>query len=393
MSAAKSYAIFFSIIAATVGLIAGLRATTHGQPTAIIQAAAEQTKTPPQNPYPLATPLSLKQKVGQLFMVGIPGTTIDATAHALLTQYYVGGIFLLGKNIESPQQLLSLTTTAQHQALYADNAIPLFIATDQEGGEASRISFGAHAATPQSAITDTIQAYILARERGEALKQLGINTNFSPVVDSIHSSSSFLFPRTFHVPDNQIASLASAMIRGYQEAGIIAVAKHFPGHTDQAQDPHLTASYSAVSTTTLQENEQPFQKLIAISHPLMMMVDHVIYTHIDPQNPASMSPTIIRTLRTDMGYQNIIITDDMEMAAVTQHTTSLSDAVIQALKAGADIVLLSGFTVSPQEHEAVIQAVQNAVQNGIISESTLNQKVERILEIKKQALAQTQENN
>ncbi len=324
------------------------------------------------------TSLSLEQKVEQLFMVGLEGTT-PQDAQRFIEKHAVGGVILLEKNIQSAQQVQSFTQQLQTSATQ-ESIPPLLVGVDQEGGLVSRITFSGYEITPQSKIISSQQAYAVAKKRGEELRALGITMNFSPVLDVITNTQSFLYSRVFTGTPQEISERGASFVKGYADGGIQACPKHFPGHGDAIDDPHIFDSTNNQNAEEIQKNAQSFMGAISQNTPCIML-DHTTYRNIDT-DPASKSSIIITNwLRNSFHFDGIIITDDMEMVAAQNHQT-LGEAALASLQAGADMVLISGYTTSLQEREAALTYVINQIKNGALTQEQLDKKIERILKIK-----------
>lgn len=351
-----------------------------------------ETPTPTTN-----QPLTRKQKIEQLFMVGFDGTT-PADAQNLLQQHAVGGVILLEKNISDPAQVQKLTQQLQTTSIQ-QTGLPIVIGVDQEGGDISRVRFEGYEKTSQSEIKNADQAYTVAKKRGEELYNLGININFSPILDVIPDTQSFLSARAFQKTIPEISSLGAAMVRGYTDARIRSCPKHFPGHGGALSDPHISESINTESKELVWNDAQSFTGVIA-EQVDCIMVGHTLYTNVD-QNPGSKSPVIITNwLRNSFHFEGVIITDDMEMVAahLTQREATqaqnlshpegadqqtLGEASLAALQSGADMVLISGYSTTPQEREEVFAYIIKQIENGALSEKQIDEKISRITKIKR----------
>jgi len=345
-------------------------------PSSQITASILFTIPPEQN---VLNNITLEQKIGQLFMVGFNGTQAQ-DAQPSISQYHIGGIILLDKNLQSTQQTKKLTTQLQ-EISRKDSEFPLLIGIDQEGGEVSRIPFTEYEVTSQSAINSPQQAHIVAKKRGEELRDLGINLNFSPVLDVITDSQSFLYSRTFQKNPQETSDLGKIFLEEYKNASIIGCPKHFPGHGNALTDPHISESINTQDTQTIQKNTQPFTDAIQTGTSCVM-VGHTTYKNVDQNNPASQSPIIlINWLRNIYHFNDIIITDDMEMQAAHANKT-IAEASLKALQAGADVILISGYTTTPKERENIITYISDQIKNGALTTQQLDEKISRILKVK-----------
>jgi beta-N-acetylhexosaminidase len=282
-------------------------------------------------------------------MIGIPDTTLSPETNSFISKHAIGGILLLGRNVQSPEQLKKLT--ADIHAINPD----IIVAVDQEGGGISRIRFSGSELTAQKNMENETDAYIIARRRAEELRSYGIDMNFSPVADFITDPDSFLYNRTFQKDPEEIAVLAGAMLRGYQDGGITPVLKHFPGHTNDSTDTHETVARIAVSEQELTPHLLPFKKIIFRFSPPAIMVGGSIYESLDSK-PAALSEKIIKNLlREELGFSGMVITDDLEMDAFSQY--SLADRARMAFAAGADMVIFSQTKTTQKELQAVISSL------------------------------------
>ena len=339
----------------------------------------------------LLNKLTLREKVGQLFIVYMedlvasqPGGTRGAVTAVtqLLTdgvaEYPVGGVTLFGANVIDPQQLSALTS-----GLAAMGTVPMFISVDEEGGRvtrlASKATFNVKKYTSAAAVGasgNAADGLEMGATIGAYLKQYGFNLDFAPVGDVYtNPANTVIGNRAFSTNAATAALMAEAMASGLKEQMIIPTYKHFPGHGDTAQDSH---SQLAVSYKTLAEMQScewlPFMKATDRD---MVMVGHIACPNITGDMlPATLSHTMITEhLRGTCGFDGLIITDAMNMGAIT-NTYGAGNAAVMAIQAGCDIVLLPG------NFEAAFAAVLAAVEDGTISEERLNESVLRILEYK-----------
>ncbi|TSC77747.1 MAG: beta-N-acetylhexosaminidase [Parcubacteria group bacterium Gr01-1014_33] len=320
--------------------------------------------------------LSSEEKIGQMLMVAIPeGPLSDETAEWLRI-HHIGGIILLGGNVKSEAQVRELIADLQKTARNPGDP-PLFIAGDQEGGRVSRFHF-LNELTPQRSVRDEYQAFLVGKARGTELRGLGVNVNFSPVLDVSEEPGEFMYARTFAGDSEQVTKLGIAMVRGYQKSGMVAVAKHFPGHGETPVDSHRTLPMLNRNDRAWEDHVLPFRTVIREGVE-MIMVGHLKFPHIDPLYPASLSPFFVdEVLREELKYRGVIITDDLAMGAVADSFT-LSDAAVQAVRAGADIVLA---VKDRQDYNAVYTGLVRAVEQGEISQERINKSVIRILALK-----------
>ncbi len=327
--------------------------------------------------------LPLEKKIGQLFMIGFSGTTVPSELIEWIRQRSLGGVILFRRNIEKPEELSSLTTQLQQLALQTNEAIPLLIAVDQEGGRVSRLpppftQFPAPAllGKPQSIKLIQTAAKIMATE----LRAAGINMNFAPVLDvNTNKTNLVIGSRAFGSDPALVSQLGIAFIQQLQEEGIIATGKHFPGHGDTTLDSHFTLPVVSHPRQRINQIELlPFREAIEAGVGALMTA-HVLYPALDPHYPATLSRVILQEiLREELGFEGVIVTDDLLMRGILEHY-SLEEAVILALQASADILLVSD---DPVQQDVAYQAVRQAVQQGALSEEGLERSVKRIFALK-----------
>lgn len=316
--------------------------------------------------------MTLEEKVGQLFIFGFWGKEPDYYITKMIRERYIGGVILLGYNIDSEEQVIKLTSTLQGLS-----KIPLFVSVDQEGGEVARIWFEDTYNISQYDIQNEKEAYRVAKERGKKLKEFGVNMNFSPVLDNITNEQSFLFTRSFRGTPQEVSDLAVAMVKGYKSAGIVPCVKHFPGHSNETLDSHSQLDSVNISADELDEYIFQFKEVLKYTDAVM--TGHMLFPKIDKENPTTVSSFFVDTLlRTDLGFEGLIITDDMQMKSIYD-MYSVREAAVKAVLVGNDILIYTG---EPEEQAEAYRAVLEAVREGVIKEEELNKKVLKILNLK-----------
>lgn len=327
-----------------------------------------------------------EQKVGQLVMAGFPGYEVSAEVSTLVGKYLLGGVMLTARNIRSPEQTADLT--ARLQALAAKNgaAIPLLVAADQEGGYVVRLRgrnrFPGNMALGAASSPELTRR--VAFSIGQELRSVGINMNFAPVVDvNSNPANPVIGVRSFGENPKAVAEHADAFIRGLHEAGVLSTAKHFPGHGDTSQDSHIALPSVNHPRSRLEQVElYPFKRAVA-SGTDAIMTAHVTFPAIEPTPglPATLSAKVLTgLLRQELGFQGLIFTDAMEMKAITDNF-GLREAAVRAVIAGADIVLV-GWPADWRQALVAVDALLEAVNNGTITESRVDESVRRVLAAK-----------
>jgi beta-N-acetylhexosaminidase len=320
--------------------------------------------------------MTIEQKIGQMFLVGNFSAESNDILGRLIIDKKIGSVILLNQNIKN-QNVLQVTSRLQEIASSTHQPL-LLISVDQEGGIVSRIKEKDSNLTAQNQIDDDDQAYQVSKDRGLELLRKGVNVNFSPVLENIINKDSFLYNRVFRGQKEKIISLGSNMVQGYQDAGIAATVKHYPGHDDSSVDSHKNLPVSTVENQDFYDYVSPFIEVIKNKKPLIVMMAHVLFPNIDPVYPATLSPVIINQLRNEYGFDGVIITDDMNMGAITKNY-GIEQSAIQAIKAGNDILL---HVSSEEDLLRAYNAVLFAIENNEISQGRIDESVYRILKLK-----------
>ena len=343
--------------------------------------------------------MTLEQKVGQLFMTNVYGSSADTQAPAdvaanqelygvdnaeqLIDKYQPGGIiyFAWTNSVQNPPQITGLSNGIQDAALGQPAAIPSLVGIDQEGGIVTRIGPPMTQLPGNMALgagRSTADAQTAAAINGDELRAMGINWNFAPVADvNVNPANPVIGVRSFAENPRLAASLTAAQTSGYTTAGVAGAAKHFPGHGDTATDSHTGLP---VIDHTRKEWERldrpPFQAAIDAGVPAIMTA-HISVPALDPSgDPATLSePIMTGILREEMGYDGVVITDSLGMAGASEQYGNDRVPVL-ALEAGVDMLLM------PPEFDVAYNAVLDAVASGELTEERIDTSVRRILTLK-----------
>ena len=329
--------------------------------------------------------MTLEEKICQMLFVtqeALTGYTRvtqsgDATKTAI-EKWPVGGIIYFSSNLVSTEQTTEMIENIQSYSQSATGR-RLFIGVDEEGGSVARAadSLGTTQFDDMSVYGEagnTEEAYNIGATQAKDLTALGFNVNFSPVADVLtNEENTVVKDRSFGSDPDLVSSMVSQVVKGLTDGGMLCAPKHFPGHGSTGGDTH---DGFASSDRTLEELEacdfKPFQAAIEAGAP-MIMVGHMTMTAIDPDNPASLSETIVTgLLRNELGYDGIIITDALNMGAISENYTN-ADAAVKAVSAGCDMLLCVSNISS------VINALTEAVSDGTITEERIDESVTRIL--------------
>lgn len=323
--------------------------------------------------------MSLGEMVGQMFVVGVGGTEPDYYIEKMVRERNIGGVILFGHNMRSEGQVRSFTRSLQELSLRTEPAVPLFIAVDQEGGEISSAPWVA----PQPSAArigrrgDPARARAVAREMGRQLLEAGVNTDLAPVVDTGFGAA--IGARSYGEDPELVAGMGAAAVEGFEAAGIVSAAKHFPNHGPATSDSHVSLPVIRHDAATVRSYDlPPFRAAVEAGVP-MVMVGHLIYPAIDPERPASLSADAISMLREELGFEGVVVTDDLAMAGASGEGPP-APAAVRAVKAGADLLIV---TSPPQEQADAYDAVVAAVESGEIPRERIVESVRRVLGVKK----------
>jgi beta-N-acetylhexosaminidase len=318
--------------------------------------------------------MTLEEKIGQMMIVGVDGTSVDDNAVYLLKKMHVGGIILFDKNMSTKAQVRGLT--ANLQSLADDKGLPLFMCLDQEGGNVTRMKQSLYTAPTAASIAaggNPQMAYDEAKKTAIDIKNLGFNVDFAPVVD-VNS----MYQRSYGTTPAQVVQFAGQACKAYEDTGLIYSLKHFPGIGKAKLDTHLGMStVEASKDTIIKEDYQPFKELIHTypNDDFMVMTGHLKYSAFGDLQ-ASVNPKVLKDLlRKDAGFTGIAITDDMGMGALMQGFTP-AEAGVKAVQGGQDILLVChGQEPKLQVYDSVLKAAQN----GTIAQADIDASVTRII--------------
>jgi beta-N-acetylhexosaminidase len=304
--------------------------------------------------------MSPQASAGQLLVAGFDGLCAPRSLLERISQGRLAGVILFSRNIESPAQVLALTSQLQQAAR---DDLPLLIAIDQEGGRVQRIREPL-AVWPPMARLGEIDDPSLTRAVGAAigadLAALGFNVDFAPVLDVVQSDlNSVIADRAFGDTSELVTRHGLAFADGLKSAGVLSCGKHFPGHGGPVADSHVELPREARSRQQLEAVDlRPFVAASRACLP-MMMIAHVVYDGLDAQNPATTSSLIVDgLLRKALAYEGVICSDDMEMGAIARHQ-SPPQAVLAGLRVGIDLFLMCHSEARQTEAEALLEAARS----------------------------------
>ncbi len=335
--------------------------------------------------------MTLEEKVNQLFMItpealtGV-GTVIqagDGTREAL-AEHPVGGLIYFAQNLKDPDQTRTMLENTQEYAS-ARSGFPIFLSVDEEGGQVARVgsnpSFGVPEIGNMSEVGaggDTQEAYETGSTIGAYLKDLGFNMDAAPDADVLTNPANEVVKyRSFGSDPELVSRMAAAELKGLNDQGIIGMYKHFPGHGGTTADSHEGYVYVEENLEELKSGALvPFQDG-ADNGLRVIMVSHIACPEVTGDNtPATLSRQLVTDLlREDMGFDGLVITDALNMGAITEQYSS-GEAAVAALNAGVDMLLM------PADFQAAYDGVMAALENGELTEERIDESVRRILEIK-----------
>ncbi|MCU0464424.1 MAG: glycoside hydrolase family 3 protein [Anaerolineae bacterium] len=330
--------------------------------------------------------MTLEEKVGQMFMSALFGAPLNEPGRLLLEEWKPGSAVLFNSNAGDPAATTRLINQWQ-SAVVGAGGVPMFITTDQEGGVISRLKDGFTTLPAMMLVTatgDVSLAYRTGETLGRELSAVGVNMNLGPVADLYTNlRNPIIGRRSFGSEPELTGQMLAALIRGMQANGVLATAKHFPGHGDTEQDSHTSLPTVDYARDELDRVElAPFRWTVAAGVEAVM-VAHIWYPAYDPDEeiPASLSYNVVTgLLREELGFTGLVMTDAIEMDAIDL-TYSYPEASVRAVLAGVDIIAF-GANLSPSSQISAMSGVVEAVRSGRIPESRIDESVRRILNAK-----------
>ena len=336
----------------------------------------------------MKTEPDLETKIGQMLLIGFQGTDLGGENRVIKEQIEsgeIGGILILPYNIVDPSQLKVLVDEIKS----TDTRYPLLVAIDQEGGKIGRLKekngfedfpsnkYAAKSLTPA-------KAYESYFKMAKLIKKIGFNINFAPVVDlDINPDSPAIgkYERSFSKDPDTVIKYAEQFIVAHRKAGVLTSLKHFPGHGSAKEDSHL--GLTDITTTWQKQELLPYAKLISNELADTVMTAHIMNTNVDDKYPVSLSEIHINeNLRQEMKYDGVVITDDMQMGAISK-LFEFEEIVIRAINSGSDILLFANY-FNP-DHEVARKALKiiiKAVKTGKIKKETIERSFRRISKLK-----------
>jgi beta-N-acetylhexosaminidase len=348
----------FLVAAATV---TGSVAANRGATGAAAMLARDILKTMP-----------LRDRVAQMFLFEARGRVMTPTYSADLARVMPGGVLFLASNIGTAANLSAFISD-----VHASNAvIPPLVCIDQEGGPVTRLAGDPAPGAVQMGLLENADVTNLAKERAVFLAQYGFDVNFAPVADIAYEPTSTMASRSFGNNPDTVAAKVTATVKGSRAGGVIGAAKHFPGHGRTHVDSHtIIPEIDVPWDEWLKTDAVPFESAVKAKVD-MVMLGHLRYERID-YKPMSISKVAVRALRDDLGFDGVIVTDDLGMGALSDWDPL--DLVSQAIDAGIDIMLYGS---PPVGWDALVDHVVGMIDDGLVDRQDINHRVEKIVALK-----------
>ena len=340
--------------------------------------------------------LTLDQIIGEMIILGFRGTEVDNTSKIVkdINEYNIGGVILFDYDVPSKSFPRNIENPKQTKKLIEDlkelTRNDLFIAVDAEGGYVNRLKaeygFVQVKSAQEMGESDPEDTFLEASNLGMELDSLGFNLNFAPVVDvNINKNNPAIgqLERSFSDDPVKVYEHAGFFIDAMHRYNIITAIKHFPGHGSSTEDSHL--GLADVTHTYNEEVELfPYKKLIESNKTDIIMMAHIMNTNIDPDNPATLSSIFLQDiLRSRLNYEGVIVSDDMQMRAITIHF-GFKEAIVKAINAGCDLLIFSnnGSQYDEDIAQKIVEAIKKALREGKITEEEISSSYNRIKELK-----------
>jgi len=325
--------------------------------------------------------MTLQEKVGRMFLVGFHGLEVPDHIIEWLQVGKIGGVILFARNVESAEQVRALTDKVREVAKF-----PPLIAIDQEGGTVARLREGfteSPGAMALSASENGVKhTEAVSKVLADEMRAVGINWTYAPAVDiSYNIENPTVGTRSFGSDMDTVAEMTIAAVKGFQSGGVIACAKHFPGLGNTAIDSHLALPVVDTSVADIMESDLvPYYEAVRKGDLATIMTTHTIFSQLDEDLPATLSPHIIHTLlRDNLKFDGVVVSDCMEMKAIADHNTPAESAIL-GVKAGLDIVLVSHTKDMQADAYAGLLEVVESGEISIDVIDTANRRIESLLE-------------
>ncbi|MEZ5290342.1 MAG: beta-N-acetylhexosaminidase [Vicinamibacterales bacterium] len=320
-------------------------------------------------------PLPLRRRAGQVLIGSFTGRTVPVELVSLAREFDLGGVTMFARNVESPEQVLDLSVAIE--ALGRD--APAWVAVDQEGGRVARLRTPFTVWPPMATLGRSdvpALADRFARALGRELHAVGITLDFAPVLDlGTNPANTVIGDRALSADAARAGALGATIVRALQAEGIAACGKHFPGHGDTQADSHAELPLVEHAPDRLRAVEfEPFRQAIAAG-VAGVMTAHVLVPAIDEERPGTLSSAVVGLLRGELGFEGMVMSDDLEMGALAARW-SPAEAAVEALRAGCDGALICSGSVDVQA--AALEAIVKAVESGYLPLARLEDAAARL---------------
>lgn len=339
----------------------------------------------------------LQKMIGRMLLIGFPNETINKNSEIVrhINRYELGGVILFDrfyndrsktKNISSPKQLQDLTSS-----LKSFSNKPLIISVDQEGGKVARLKpaygFTEIPSAKQISTLHVNKAESIYKTQAHMLQSSGINCDFAPVVDlAVNPDNKVIYglERSYGADTKEVVKYAGIFMDSLKNEGILSVLKHFPGHGSSLGDSHK--GFVDISNSWNEKELEPYKELIKSGKVSMIMTAHVFNSHLDKKYPATLSYNVnTKLLREKLGYRGVIISDDLQMKAISKHYT-LEQTVTLAINSGVDMLLFAN-QLAEQNIDKLVEVIARQVKSGAISVKRILESNKRLKQLYKKRLA------
>ncbi len=332
----------------------------------------------------------MTDKIGQLLVMGLKGPELSASEADFIVANNIGGVILFERNVGAPDQLHALCRELHSLRHKTRDKIPLFIGIDMEGGRVARLKAPFTEWPPMAQLgklDSTSLAFKFAMSMGLELKSFGINLNFAPCIDVLtNPNNKVIGDRALGTDAEEVAKMASALVRGFIKAEILPCAKHFPGHGNTSVDSHedLPVDEDTDLNRLMEVEAQPFKKAFRARID-MAMTGHLKFPKIDPEWPVTLSSIFLKDiLRQELRYRGLIISDDLDMKALSKNW-SVEEIPVRALQAGCEMLL---YCNEPRHPEIAFEAVRKALKDGQLKAQQIDEAYRKVVDVKRAKLAQ-----
>lgn len=330
----------------------------------------------------------MDSKIGQLMMIGLSGPELTSAEADFITKNNISGVCLFARNVESPKQIHKLTKDLRALQSKQTDKAPMFIAIDMEGGRVHRLKPPFTQWPPVGklgALDSTALAFKFGNFMGLELLSVGINLDFAPVIDVLtNNENKVIGDRSLSSDVEVVEKLGSALVRGYLKSGIVACAKHFPGHGGTWADSHEELPEDPMTLDELKSKVLGAFKRAFRARVDMTMTAHVMYPKIDPENPATFSKFFLKDLlREDFRYQGLVVSDDLDMKAVALHYKK-DEIPVKALQAGCNMIL---YCNEPSSPPVALEGIKKAVKDGTLKAAEIDRLHKLVIGLKLEKLS------